>query len=79
MINLFLLFFVYSCSQVSVKPTPHGELVSIDAALNHIQASYLRGCVEAFQELGVPTSFENCRDKAKDHQNEVREMIEQTP
>lgn len=79
MINLFLLFFLYSCSQVSVKPTLPSGLVSVDAALDHIQASYLRGCVEAFKELGVPTSFEYCRDKAKDHQNEVREMIEQTP
>ncbi len=79
MINLFLLFFLYSCSQVSIKSPPHGDLVSVDAALDHIHASYLRGCVEAFKELGVPTSFEHCRDKAKDHQNEVKEIIEQTP
>ena len=79
MLNLFFLFFLYSCSQVSVKPTPHSELVSVDAALDHIQASYLRGCVEAFKELGVPISFEHCRDKAKNHQNQVKEMIEQTP
>ena len=79
MINLFLLFFLYGCSQVSRKSPPHGELVSVDAALDHIQASYLRGCVEAFKELGVPTSFEHCRDKAEDHQNEVRQIIEQTP
>jgi hypothetical protein len=78
-INLFLLFFLYSCSQVSRKSPPHGDLVSVDAALDHIQASYLRGCVEAFKELGVPTSFEHCRDKAEDHQNEVRQIIEQTP
>jgi hypothetical protein len=62
-INLFLLFFLYSCSQVSRKSPPHGELVS----------------VEAFKEVGVPTSFEHCRDKAEDHQNEVRQIIEQTP
>jgi hypothetical protein len=78
-INLFLLFFLYSCSQVSRKSPPHTELVSVGAALDHIQASYLRGCVEAFKELGMPASFEHCRDKAKDHQHEVREIIEQTP
>jgi hypothetical protein len=51
--------------------------VSVDATLNHIFASYMKGCVDAFQELKVPISFENCRDKAKLHKNEVQEILDQ--
>jgi len=77
--KIIFLLFLYSCSQVSSrKPSLH-EPVDVEIALDHIKASYMRGCVEAFKELNVPISFENCRDKAEFHQNEVREIMDQLP
>lgn len=80
--NLIFILFLYSCSQVSVKkqpPTPEEDLVSVEATLNHIFASYLKGCVDTFVELKIPVSFENCRDKAKLHKYEVQQLLDQTP
>ena len=77
-IKLLFILFLYGCSQVSTqKPRDVEDLVSVDATLNHIFASYMKGCVDAFKELKVPISFENCRDKAKLHKNEVQEILDQ--
>lgn len=75
--NLIFVLFLYGCSQVSVQKQPPTDDVSVDVALNHIFASYLRGCVDAFKELKVPLSFEICRDKAKLHRTEILEMLDQ--
>lgn len=75
--NLFLLLFLYSCSQVSLQKQPPSDLVSVDATLNHIFASYMKGCVDAFSQLKVPISFENCRDKAQEHKKEVQKFLDQ--
>lgn len=77
MIKIFFLFFLYSCSQVSTRPTPPPERdqVSVDTALDHIRSSYLKGCVDAFKELKIPASFEHCRDKAKEHEEEVLSIL----
>jgi hypothetical protein len=80
--NIIFVLFLYGCSQVSVKkqpPTPVEELVSIEATLNHIFASYLKGCADTSVELKVPVFFENCRDKAKLHKQEVKALLDQTP
>lgn len=78
MIKLLFILFLYGCSQVSTqKPRDVSDLVSVDATLNHILSSYMKGCVDAFTELKVPVSFENCRDKAKLHKKEVQEILDQ--
>lgn len=77
--KIIFVLFLYGCSQVSVKKQPPTDDVSVAAALDHIFASYLRGCVDAFSELKVPISFEICRDKAKLHRIEIQEMIDQVP
>lgn len=50
-------------------------MVSIATALDHIRSSYLKGCVDAFKKLSIPTSFEHCRDKAKEHEQEVISIL----
>ena len=77
MIKFLFLLVLYSCSQVSVRKPPPDDFVSVDTALDHIMASYLKGCVEAYRDLKIPISFEICRDKAKFHKNEVREIMDQ--
>jgi hypothetical protein len=66
---LFLLIFLVSCSQVPVKKREN--LVSVNAALNHAQASYLKGCVDAYRALNIPAAFARCRDSAHLHRQEL--------
>lgn len=72
---LFILLFSMSCAQV---PKKDGEdLVSVDAALNQAQASYLKGCVEAMKELRIPVAFPGCRDKSLLHRQELDLIMKQ--
>lgn len=73
---LILLFILTACAHN--KPvSPKEELVSLDAALNHAQASYLKGCVDALKELKIPVAFPGCRDKANKHRQEIEAFIYQ--
>lgn len=72
---VFILFIFVSCSHVTKKPH-EDSLVSVHAALNHIHASYLKGCVDAHRKLKRLPSFEHCRDKATEHRDEVRSIME---
>jgi hypothetical protein len=78
--SIGLLFFLYSCSQLSPvtrPPRPADEtLVSLESAYNHMRSSYLKGCVDALKEIGLPHSFDHCLDKAKWHEKEVRQIVD---
>ena len=74
-----LLILLYSCSQVPLKKTSEHELVTLDTALDHIRTSYLKGCVDGFREMNIPVSFELCRDRAKNHEAEVKQIIDYVP
>jgi hypothetical protein len=67
---LLLLIFLVSCSQIPAKKKGE-ELVSVNAALNHAQASYLKGCVDAYRALNIPAAFARCRDNAHLHRQEL--------
>jgi hypothetical protein len=75
-IKFLFLIILYSCSQVSTKRPQTEELVSLDSALNHAMASYLKGCVDAYHDLKIPKVFETCRDKAKLHREEIWKRVE---
>jgi hypothetical protein len=79
MVKLLFLLFLYSCSQVSKKPAFPDDMITVQTALDHIRSSYLKGCVDAWKDLGFPVSFEICRDQAKLHEKEVREILDQDP
>ena len=73
--TVLILLLLVSCSQV---PTKKGEDdVTLDAALNQAQMSYLKGCVEAKKELKIPQVFEGCRDKSLVHRHELEEILGQ--
>lgn len=72
---LFLfLFTLVSCAHHQ-KPSPEADLVSIDAALDHVQSSYLKGCVDAYHEMKHKKVFEHCSLKAKSHRTEVENLV----
>lgn len=73
---VFMLFILVACSHHPKKEV-EDDLVSVDAALDQAQASYLLGCVEAFKELKMPVSFPNCRDKSLNHRKELDSIMEQ--
>jgi hypothetical protein len=71
----FLLFLFMSCSHQVPSRSQHE--VSLQAAMDQAQASYLRGCVDALHDLKIPKVFESCRDKSILHREEVEEILEQ--
>lgn len=73
--KFFLIFILYSCSQLSPKEIHHDDMGA--AVYDHLRSSYLRGCVDAYKSLKVPLAFETCLDKAIHHEREVREIMDQ--
>lgn len=71
--NLMLSFIIIGCAKVPVKD----EWVTVNAALNHAQASYLRGCVDAKHELKLKGVFEGCRNNARNHRDEIQALMDQ--
>jgi hypothetical protein len=69
--KFIFLLFLYSCSQVSVRREPLTDLVTVETALDHLRASYMKGCVDA------SGTFINCRDKAQLHYDEVKTLMMQ--
>jgi hypothetical protein len=70
-----LALMLVSCAQMPAHKT-YSDDVSLGAALDQAQMSYLRGCVEAFRSLQIGPSFEACRDKAKAHRLELNDMVD---
>lgn len=52
------------------------ELVSVDAALNRAQASYLLGCVEAYQSLKLGPTYFYCLENARKHRLELQNIMD---
>ena len=73
--HLSLCLLLIGCSQLPSKNREN--LVSLDAALNQAQASYLKGCVIALKDLRIPAAFSSCRDKAMLHRQELDLMLGQ--
>lgn len=74
---LFCLFFLFSCSSKNKAPTNNREedLVSLQSAIMHAQASYIKGCVDAMKDLKVPLAFHGCRDKSIIHRQELETFL----
>ena len=73
---IILFSALVGCAQVPPKSN-NEDLVSVDAALNQAQASYLKGCVDAFHDIKMPIAFETCRDKAVIHRRELDSIMDQ--
>lgn len=72
-----ILFLFMSCAHTT--PSQEKDYVTLDAALNQAQASYLKGCVMALRDLNIPSVFTGCRDKAILHREELNSMLGQNP
>lgn len=73
--NLLIALLLAGCAHRQPEKPEEEELVSLNSALNHIQASYLKGCVDALKDIKVPLAFHGCRDKAFLHRQEVEQFI----
>lgn len=77
--NLLILLLLLSCSQAKpVKPYDK-DLVDVRTALDQAQMSYLRACVEAFQDMKMAPSFDSCREKAITHRLELDSIMGTVP
>ena len=84
-----LLIFFSSCSSLKSQsskknhesnlhsPEATEELVSLNSALNHIQASYLKGCVDALKKAKISFVFKACKDMSMLHRKEVEDFLKQ--
>ena len=80
---LLLLLLLVSCAhkkpQAVQCPEPDDDRVSVNAALNQAQMSYLKGCVDSFRFLRMAPSFEHCVEKAKAHRLDIQSIMDQIP
>jgi hypothetical protein len=74
--ELLFLLLIVSCSHTKPKKETEDQ-VSLNAALNQAQASYLKGCVDALKEFKVPVAFPGCRDKSLLHRQELDSIMAQ--
>lgn len=71
------LLIVTSCTTAKLIPSngTENDLVSVQAAIMHAQASYLKGCVDAMKDLKIPLAFHGCRDKSIIHRQELETFM----
>jgi hypothetical protein len=72
-----IIILAISCAHKEIKLDQ--DHVSLNAALNQAQASYLKGCVDALKTLKVPLAFTGCRDRSILHRQEIDAIMEQIP
>ncbi len=73
---LIAMFILNGCAHRANKQDSPEELVSLNAALNQAQMSYLRGCVEAMTVIKLSPSFPDCKEKAIAHRLELQAIMD---
>ncbi len=74
---VLLLILTSSCANFTPsKKVDEDNLVTITTALEQAQMSYLRGCVEANKEILGNGNFPKCKDKAKNHRDEIQSILD---
>lgn len=74
---VLILFIISACAHKSQQKKIWKPEVSVNAALNQAQMSYLLGCVEAFKELKQPPAFNHCKELAVEHRIEIEQIMHQ--
>lgn len=75
--KLIILILLVSCAHQKKPGKVDEDLVTLNTALMQAQASYLKGCVDALKEIGVPLAFTGCRDKSILHRRELDSIMDQ--
>jgi hypothetical protein len=71
-----LLFGLIGCANLPPERSQEEPLVSVEAALNQAQSSYLKGCVEAYQSLKLGPSFFYCVENSRKHRLELQNIMD---
>jgi hypothetical protein len=45
--------------------------------MDQVQASYLKGCVDAYKELKLGPAFPSCKERAKNYRMEIESILSQ--
>lgn len=71
------LFFVISCATRPPLADKKDDFVHVSTVMDQVQFSYMKGCVDAYKDLKLGPSFPSCKEKAIEHRNEIKSIIEQ--
>lgn len=74
-----LLFILFSSCAYRGQQIEPDNLVSLNAALNQAQASYLKGCLDVIKQFKLAGNFLSCRDSAINHRKEINFIMDQNP
>jgi hypothetical protein len=72
----FLCFALIGCASIKPERSQEEPLVSVEVALDQAQASYLRGCVEAYQSLRLGPTYFYCLENARKHRLELQNIMD---
>jgi len=73
---LTILLLIASCANLPPERSQEEPLVSVNTALDQAQASYLRGCVEAYQSLRLGPTYFYCLENARKHRLELQNIMD---
>ncbi len=76
--KIVLLILLAGCAHKS-QQIESDNLVTVQAALNQAQASYLKGCIEVIKEQNLTGNFETCKNKSIIHRRELNFIMDQSP
>jgi hypothetical protein len=77
---LLISFLLTDCAHRTRTPLQteeplENELVSLDAALQHLTQSYILGCSQAYKNLKQENFYPLCLDLGLKHRNEVKSLL----
>ena len=72
-----LLLSLLACATKHPITNHKDELVHVSTVMDQVQLSYLKGCMDAYREIKIPTAIETCKVKAKDHRMEIQSILDQ--
>lgn len=75
--KILILLALIACSHRPPIADKKDDLVHISTVMDQVQFSYMKGCVDAYKDLKLGPSFPDCREKAKEHRNEIKSIIDQ--
>lgn len=76
--KIVLLVLLVSCAHKG-QQIESDNFVTVQAALNQAQASYLKGCIEIVKEQNLTGNFETCKGKSINHRKEIQFIMDQNP
>jgi hypothetical protein len=73
----FPLILLFACSHRPPLLNKKDDLVHVSTVMDQVQQSYMKGCVDVYQQFKLGRSFEACKVKAKEHRLNIQSILDQ--